>query len=58
MTIPETRELEAYWAGYEDAMRATWSGGGLRCTSALPRLTCRNRRGHGVFLGSERWRAF
>lgn len=36
----------------------TWSGGGLRCTSAVIGLTCRNNGGHGFFLSRERWRAF
>jgi hypothetical protein len=36
----------------------SWSGGGLRCTSAMAGLTCRNRDGHGFFLSRERWRAF
>jgi hypothetical protein len=36
----------------------TWSGGGLRCTSALTGLTCRNKSGHGFFLSRESWRMF
>jgi len=36
----------------------SWSGGGLRCASALTGLTCRNKSGHGFFLSRERWRAF
>jgi hypothetical protein len=36
----------------------TWSGGGLRCSSATTGLTCRNKSGHGFFLSRERWRAF
>jgi hypothetical protein len=36
----------------------TWSGGGLRCTSAITGLTCRNKSGHGFFLSREHWRAF
>jgi uncharacterized protein DUF6636 len=36
----------------------TWSGGGLRCTSAFTGLTCRNKSGHGFFLSREHWRAF
>jgi len=36
----------------------TWSGGGVRCTSAATGLTCRNRSGHGFFLSRERWRAY
>jgi Family of unknown function (DUF6636) len=36
----------------------TWSGGGLRCTSAVNGLICRNKSGHGFFLSRERWRAF
>lgn len=36
----------------------SWSGGGLRCTSALKGLTCRNRAGHGFFLSRTRFRAF
>ena len=34
----------------------TWSGGGVRCTSAATGLTCRNRSGHVFFLSRERWR--
>ena len=40
------------------AYGTTWSGGGLRCTSAATGLTCRNKSGHGFFLSRERWRAF
>lgn len=36
----------------------TWSGSGLRCTSATAGLTCRNRSAHGFFLSRERWRVF
>jgi len=36
----------------------TWSGGGIRCTSAETGLTCRNKSGHGFFLSREHWRAF
>ena len=36
----------------------TWSGHGLRCTSAFKGLTCRNRSGHGFFLSRARWRRF
>ena len=36
----------------------TWSGGGLRCTSASVGLTCRNESGHGFFLSRENWRSF
>jgi hypothetical protein len=36
----------------------TWSGGGVRCTSAVTGLTCRNKSGHGFFLSRERWRTF
>jgi len=36
----------------------TWSGGGIRCTSALAGLTCRNKSGHGFFLSREKWRRF
>jgi hypothetical protein len=36
----------------------TWSGSGLRCTSAFAGLTCRNRSGHGFFLSRARWRSF
>lgn len=36
----------------------TWSGGGLRCTSAVTGLTCRNKSGRGFFLSRERWRRF
>jgi Family of unknown function (DUF6636) len=36
----------------------TWSGGGIRCTSAITGLTCRNKSGHGFFLSREHWRAF
>jgi len=36
----------------------TWSGGGLRCTSASVGLTCRNGSAHGFFLSRENWRTF
>ncbi len=36
----------------------TWSGGGLRCSSAATGLTCRNTSGHGFSLNRERWRSF
>jgi hypothetical protein len=36
----------------------SWSGGGLRCTSAETGLTCRNKGGHGFFLSRQRWRTF
>jgi hypothetical protein len=36
----------------------SWTGGGLRCTSAMEGLTCRNSAGHGFFLSRERWRRF
>jgi hypothetical protein len=36
----------------------TWSAGGLRCTSAITGLTCRNKSGHGFFLSREKWRSF
>jgi hypothetical protein len=36
----------------------TWSGGGVRCMSAVTGLTCRNRSGHGFFLSRESWRTF
>jgi hypothetical protein len=36
----------------------TWSGSGLRCTSATAGLTCRNRSAHGFFLSRWRWRVF
>ena len=35
----------------------TWSGGGIRCTSAETGLTCRNKSGHGFFLSREHWRS-
>ena len=40
------------------AYGATWSGDGVRCTSAVTGLTCRNQSGHGFFLSRESWRAF
>ena len=36
----------------------TWSGGGLRCTSAVTGLTCRNKSSHGFFLSRAHWRSF
>ena len=47
-------EREARVLGYG----TTWSGGGLRCTSAETGLTCRNKDGHGFFLSRENWRVF
>ena len=40
------------------AYGTTWTGGGLRCTSAVTGLTCRNTSGHGFFLSREHWRQF
>jgi len=36
----------------------TSTGSGLRCTSAVSGLTCRNRSGHGFFLSRAHWRSF
>ncbi len=36
----------------------TWTGSGIRCTSAVTGLTCRNKSGHGFFLSRAHWRAF
>jgi hypothetical protein len=36
----------------------SWSGGGLRCRSAITGLTCRNRSEHGFFLSRQSWRTF
>jgi hypothetical protein len=47
-------EREATVLGYG----TTRSGGGIRCTSALTGLTCRNKSGHGFFLSREKWRSF
>jgi hypothetical protein len=47
-------EREARVLGYG----ASWSDGGMRCTSAVTGLTCRNKSGHGFFLSRENWRAF
>jgi len=35
-----------------------WSRAGIRCTSAVNGLTCRNKSGHGWFLSRERYRVF
>ncbi len=51
---PYAGESSAWVLGYGK----TWSGGGLRCSSALTGLTCRNKSGHGFFLSRERWRRF
>jgi len=40
------------------AYGASWHGAGLRCTSELEGLTCRNPAGHGFFLSRARWRSF
>ena len=37
---------------------ASWHGAGLRCTSELKGLTCRNPAGHGFFLSRAHWRSF
>jgi len=47
-------ESEARVLGYG----RSWTGGGLRCTSAMAGLTCRNKSGHGFFLSRAHWRAF
>lgn len=36
----------------------SWRGAGLRCTSQMAGLTCRNRSGHGFFLSRGRSRTF
>jgi hypothetical protein len=36
----------------------SWSGGGLRCSSAVTGLTCRNKSRHGFFLSRQSWRTF
>jgi hypothetical protein len=36
----------------------TWGHGGFRCASARTGLTCRNARGHGLFLSRESWRTW
>jgi hypothetical protein len=36
----------------------TWSGGGIRCTSAMNGLRCRNKSGRGFFLSRESWHRF
>jgi hypothetical protein len=40
------------------AYGAAWHGAGLRCTSELKGLTCRNPAGHGFFLSRAHWRSF
>lgn len=47
-------ESRAHALGYGQ----TWSGGGIRCTSAITGLTCRHKSGRGFFLSRERWRRF
>lgn len=47
-------EPQARVLGYGES----WTGGGLRCTSAMAGLTCRNKSGHGFFLSRDRWRTF
>ena len=36
----------------------TWTHGGFTCASATNGLTCRNRKGHGLFIARESWRAW
>ena len=36
----------------------TWSAPGLTCKETTNGLTCRNRDGHGFFLGLRGWRTF
>ena len=36
----------------------TWRHGGFTCASATNGLTCRNRKGHGLFIARESWRAW
>ena len=40
----------AWVLGYGKA----WSGGAMRCTSAMSGLTCRNKSGHGFFVSRRR----
>jgi Family of unknown function (DUF6636) len=61
-TCPGEDEIETPFVGANVARilayGKSWSGGGLRCSSAVTGLTCRNRSGHGFFLSRERWRSF
>jgi hypothetical protein len=50
---PYAGESSARTLGYGK----TWSGG-IRCTSAVTGLTCRNKSGHGFFLTRAHWRKF
>jgi Family of unknown function (DUF6636) len=34
----------------------TWKHDGFTCASARTGLTCRNRKGHGLFISRESWR--
>jgi Family of unknown function (DUF6636) len=36
----------------------TWKHGGFTCSSALTGLTCRNGKGHGLFVSRDSWRAW
>jgi hypothetical protein len=36
----------------------TWGLGGFVCTSHVNGLTCRNTRGHGLFISSRSWRTW
>lgn len=60
---PGDDEGDAGPLAYEQVARVLAYGrtlrvGGIRCTSAITGLTCRNRGGHGFFLSRERWRKF
>jgi Family of unknown function (DUF6636) len=36
----------------------TWKHGGFTCSSATAGLTCRNAKGHGVFISRASWRVW
>ena len=53
---PFLAEERAWVLGYGKSWSDRFSG--LRCTSAISGLTCRNRAGHGFVLSRERSRVF
>ena len=40
------------------AYGSTWGHGAYTCTSRRTGLTCKNTRGHGIFISRQSWRAF
>lgn len=61
--VPQCAGDPGPFLGYQQHPRTLaygrqWRGAGMRCTSAMRGLTCRNRDGHGFFLSRAHWHRF